>query len=122
MREILFQGIRRDNGEWIEGGIAQNYFVDGDICIISDRGEIVSVDPATVGQYIGIPDKNGKKIFEGNIVRYKDRVGVVRYWSAGFAIHFAGAEAPEIGLLCNWLRGYIEVIGNSADRPGLKED
>lgn len=70
MREILFRGKRKDNGEWVDG----NLFVDEK----GDKHEIIlgyvnyrvgwEVDPETVGQYIGIKDVRGNKIFEGDVL------------------------------------------------------
>lgn len=73
MREILFRGRRLDNGEWVEG-YYMRYGWTGDIKdrIMMDGASALyahEVDPATVGQFTGIEDKNGKKIFEGNAVR-----------------------------------------------------
>ena len=119
MREMLFRGKRIDNGEWVYG----------DLIHIGSKSYITHcVDSDTVGQYTGLTDKNGKKIFEGDIVKvtglYPDRDGEKRIWRqirVGEVFYYHGAYYFDKWLLCKTSEKCLEVIGNIHDDPELLE-
>ena len=99
-REIQFRGKR--NGEWIYGDLIHLSPTDKTTCMIVPKGLILhspytnpfTVDYKTVGQFTGRKDKNGKKIFEGDIVRTKIDVGFVRYNAKQWFFEVAQIEEP----------------------------
>ena len=130
MREILFRGKRRDNGEWVYG----NYILQNDndskranylIPYIKPRNcvNMYPVDPDTVGQFTGLTDKNGKRIFEGDIVRNAD--GYLFSAQYPFAVKFCDGnfcgDAGEFVYISGEEFRYCEVIGNINDNPELLE-
>ena len=113
MREILFRGKRKKGDKrWVEGDLLHGYSGFG----ITNRyyaGSSFEVDPETVGQYTGLTDKNGARIFEGDIVKISnDEIFEVKYEDGGFT---AGL------FLGDWDYGHVEVIGNIYDNPELVE-
>ena len=135
-REILFRGKRTDDNQWIFGSYVQQYgthkiyLPDGtDSEYGSDNYTVI---PYTVGQYIGLTDKNGKKIFEGDIVDVDGENGVVKY--GDFIPKFYAQEvfhsSPIKGFYVETVNGEqlvipskvrTNVIGNIHDNPELLE-
>ena len=125
MREILFRGKRVDNGEWVEGYYASigeyHYILTGRLELVPYLGfEHFLVNPDTVGQFTGLTDENGVKIFEGDIVRYNGEPGHVEFdmENAEFLIFFRKWNAGFDSIYCD---RNAEVIGNIYDNPKLLE-
>lgn len=138
MREILFRGKRKTNGKWIYGDYFRSKISNTELGIrvihsitFFQNGEEYSyaIDPDTLGQYTGLIDKNGKKIFEGDIVKvtglYPDRDGEKRIWRqirVGEVFYYHGAFYFDKWLLCKTSEKCIEIIGNIHDNPKLLGD
>ena len=133
---FLCRGKRKDNGEWVDGNLVYTRTttlgVVTEIYTLEMRYEVI---PKTVGQYTGLKDKNGKKIFEGDIVKITDRnvcfetMAVIEFGNPNGLYNWGWQLKPlenkpfAIEIL-HWVDmedsgAFIEVIGNIHDNPEL---
>ena len=129
MREIKFRGKRLDNGEWIEGDLLR--MLDHWFIFPNPAPEGIdkyAVDPATVGQFTGLKDKNGKEIYEGDVIRSplsedKTRPHRIFYHTGNAAFMGALVDRKELCYLRldqDWIYKFEkEVIGNIHDHKYL---
>lgn len=123
-REILFRGKSLVFDDWVEGDLL-NYSPNPKICVTRNEEEdkdLYFVLKETVGQYTGLTDKNGKKIFEGDIVSgYFDHEKIVGYIFYGSDAKFFIQRKGLFGIELNNAEDWVEVIGNIHDNPELLE-
>lgn len=147
MREILFRGKRINRGYWVYGYLEKQFGVNGTISSYptddreewaisyhndeNERRYVSQVIPETVGEFTGFTDKNGKKIFEGDIVKTKYFGKLSANGQANFADYDIFEISYDNGGFCieNELRqfslrildnsSWLEVIGNIHDNPKL---
>lgn len=138
MREIKFRGKRLDNEEWLYGSLLVSHFKDDKkerYFITQFSGNYTfehEVNPTTVGQYTGLKDKNGKEIYEGDIINWlmyrMDRTGYIEEGRVEFRTNeqatvvinkFATKDGREsVRNILNCLND-LKVIGNIHDNPEL---
>lgn len=128
-REIKFRGKRLDNGEWVVGDLIHKN--NGDVAIrtylnvwvdnsddIDAYGEEFIINPATVGQYTGLKDKNGKEIYEGDLFH-------AGYFGGNDVVLWNKENARYIGKTPHGYISYVgrepsaEIVGNIHDHPEL---
>lgn len=126
MREILFRGKRKNNGKWAYGYLYIRNDGQYEISFYSKYFDserfTYDVIPETVGQYIGLTDKNGKKIFEGDIVErlWLGEKHIYRIYYDSDISSFIGADIDCQGFTTfNYDSCEFEVIGNIYDNPEL---
>lgn len=126
MREILFRGRMTASGEWAYGNL--DIKPGGRIAIITPDdtpiGKYGQVDPATVGQYTGLTDKNGVKIFEGDVLRYGETIHRVVFEQRNGTAYFGLVYGPQETLPFGHYQDLrqLEVIGNIHDNPELLKE
>lgn len=141
MREILFRGKRIDNEEWVYSSFLmqdkEHKLLSAEVKLF-DGEKWRAVDPETVGEYTGLTDKNGIKIFEGDIVKYNLWDDKFDYCEVKFGYFYAAMDSynggPALGFYLADINGkaddigffenlykFVEVIGNIHDNPELLE-
>jgi uncharacterized phage protein (TIGR01671 family) len=126
MRPIKFRGMCPRSRKWVYGDFIHDQepygapyptifpFGNG-INVIEDGFE---VDPSTVGQFTGLTDKNGKEIFEGDVLKCHDHPTDVE--SGVFIVSFyEGKYITGMQDLGDWEQEWVEIIGNIHDNPDL---
>ena len=132
IREVIFRGKRTDSGEWVYGYYTKaRYFLnkkemhiifEPDVeafphCEFTGYEEVL---PETVGQYTGLTDKNGKRIFEGDIVSLVKHDGLIyKVVYVPCRYELVNSKGVNCFVLDIYKSENIEVIGNIHDNPEL---
>lgn len=153
MREILFRGKRIEDGQWVEGHYHfANWYLPPSMEIVDrthyilqiGHGDADKIDPETVGQYTGLTDKNGKKIFEGDIIKSDNgkqaAVSVIKFGEYYPKMFYKMLDMfdpgrrhlPSCGFYAESIDKHeemilfqspcVEIIGNIHDNPDLLDE
>lgn len=127
MKEILFRGKTESSKRWVVGDLLQ--WSDGEMCICENRNHFEKdkyrVISETVGQYTGLTDNNGNKIFEGDIVagaliwQEKRKNGLVAFKDGSFGLMWYRGGVEQYNAFTSMCNVEYEVIGNIHDNPDL---
>lgn len=125
MREVMFRGKRVDNGEWVYGSYVgvETRIAKENVCVIfghySDENSH-EILPHTLGQYTGLTDKNGQRIFEGDILKsHSDWINLKTiewHWNGWCLMQDGCTPDPVVEDGC---LPYSVVVGNIHDTPEL---
>ena len=117
----LWRGKRVDNKEWVEGYLICPEVVGkvayiGYLAATDNHGIIIAtVDPSTLGECTGLRDMNGKLIFEGDIVKYKDNCYEIKYLKK--YMRFSPVKPGTVFAVFDYTQS--EIVGNIHDNPEL---
>ena len=132
MREILFRAKRLDNGEWVEGAYCPKN-CDSPFGPMIDKPSIIKLDDPfsgfwfdvhadSIGQYTGLTDKNGKKIFEGDTAIYGDDLVVIEWHDEDAMFYTRGLDGTNWTTNFNEINSFaLEIFSNIHDTPELLE-
>jgi len=136
MRDIRFRGKKLDNGEWVYGDYCDCRKLDNTVqirCWVAKPENYYAsydVDPSTVGQYTGLKGKNGKEIYEGDIINGFDHEPTPYLIKYGDDAGFYGETAPYNGILGAGTQtvsllnapDWVNILGNIHSNPELLKE
>lgn len=116
----LWRGKRNNKnstkyGEWYQGIDVMHKTVRGELCLCNPCEVWVSVDPSTLGECTGLRDKNGKLIFEGDIIKHNGECHVIKYLEK--YMRFSPTKPGTVFAVFDYTQS--EIIGNIHDNPEL---
>lgn len=128
IREVIFRGKRTYNGKWVEGSLVVtsqcNAYI---ISTVEDKRDAtvlvnqcsLNVDPETIGQFTGLTDKNGVKIFEGDILKAFGYIYVIMWDSIRAMFYLRDPVYRVTADFYNYCGSDLFVIGNIHDNPDI---